>query len=70
MDRRTARETAFSLIFESEFQHEHDKEEILALAVETREIEEDNYVFTCLRVEGEYDKSKISLKVKAAANRS
>lgn len=33
------------------------------------QIEEDNYVFTCLRVEGEYDKSKISLKVKGESKR-
>ncbi len=44
MDRRTAREAALSLIFESEFQGETGKEEILSLAIDAREMEEDKYI--------------------------
>lgn len=44
MDRRTARDTAFSLIFESEFQKELLPEELYAAEREARGFEDDEYV--------------------------
>ena len=44
MNRREAREAALALIFESEFQGEALKEEILELARGARELEDDEYV--------------------------
>ena len=44
MDRRTARDTAFTLIFESEFQKELLPEEIYASEREARGFEDDEYV--------------------------
>lgn len=44
MDRRTARDTAFSLIFESEFQKELLPEELYAAERDARGFEDDAYV--------------------------
>ncbi len=44
MNRRQAREAAFTLLFETEFHPEQEKEAIFALSVENREIGEDEYV--------------------------
>ena len=44
MNRREARETALTLIFESEFQPQLTADEIWSLAGEVREIETDEYV--------------------------
>ena len=46
MNRRQAREAAFTLLFETEFHPEESKEAIFALSVENREIAEDEYVKT------------------------
>ena len=46
MNRRQAREAAFTLLFETEFHPEEAKEAIFALSVENREIAEDEYVKT------------------------
>lgn len=44
MDRRKAREEALGLIFESEFQALNTKEEIIELATDARELENDEYM--------------------------
>ena len=44
MNRRQAREAAFTLLFETEFHQGEAKEAIFALSVENREIAEDEYV--------------------------
>ena len=44
MTRREAREAAFALLFETEFQPERPPEDIYALATEDRDLEENEYV--------------------------
>lgn len=44
LNRREAREAAFTLLFETEFKLGEDREEIFALSVENREIGENAYV--------------------------
>jgi N utilization substance protein B len=48
MNRRLARETAFSLLFEAKFHPERDMAEIYETAKTTRAIEEDDYVRTVI----------------------
>ena len=44
MNRHTAREAVFELLFETEFHAEVSKEEIFAVSAENREIPEDDYI--------------------------
>ena len=44
MNRYEAREAAFTLLFETEFKQEEPREEIYALALEQRDLEDDPYV--------------------------
>jgi len=44
MDRRTARETAFFLLFEYEFKRDEDFEKIVSSAMDARDIEINEYV--------------------------
>ena len=44
MNRYDAREAAFTLLFETEFKQDEPREEIYALALEQRELEDDPYV--------------------------
>lgn len=46
MNRTKAREEALALIFESEFQRDVEKEDIYALAMDARELEQDDYMRT------------------------
>ena len=44
MNRRQAREAVFTLLFETEFKQNEEREAIFSLSTENREIEEDEYV--------------------------
>lgn len=46
INRREAREAAFTLLFETEFKRGEAKEDIFALSCENREIEENGYIRT------------------------
>ena len=46
MNRRMAREAVFELLFETEFKKEEAREEIFALSVDNREVEDDAYIKT------------------------
>lgn len=46
MNRRMAREAVFELLFETEFKKEEVREEIFALSVDNREVEDDAYIKT------------------------
>ncbi len=46
INRRAAREAVFELLFETEFKKDEAREEIFALSVENREVQEDEYIRT------------------------